>query len=884
MTHKKKTLSKVIFVFSLAVMIAIASLYLYNIIEWGHMPDSGYGFRTATGIRLVGVVTEVGRNAGMMVGDRILKINGRTFTNYKEVHVIKNTKLGEKNTYLIERDGRQFEVVITNTPLGFKQSFMRSGFPYLVGLCYVLIGALVFLMKPHQRTSWAFLVFCSILGIFFMFLYKVGLMNPFAFENLNIFAYTFAPAVFIHLALNFPVERNFLKKYPYAQFLPYLASALLFLCIRLLVPTMLDAPKPLSVIFITYFLVSVVIFLGSCFQLLHTSPSEITKLRSKMILLGVGISASIPILDTLINTLFHVYIVPSFNYYLPFFIVFPLFVGYSIVKHNLFDIDAIIRRTYGYALTTGSIAGIYGLIVLTSNVAFGRLEITKSPLFPLLFVLAVVFLFNPIRNRVQKFIDRVFYRLEYDYQETVQRISESLRSLLSLDQIGKRMMDTASSTMFIDSGCILISKPQNNAYESLICLEKRNELGKTIPSPLATAALPADDPLIQKIAERKSEVTIYDIQEDPLFEQGRETYRRAFNQLEAALIIPLVYEDSLAGLISLGNKKSGKFYRRQDITLLRILANQGAVAIENARLHQARIEALEQSKKELEQLNRAKSRALDHLSHELRTPLSVIQGNIRILKRKTQTHTPPIVKEEFFESLEKNLGRLSDIQQETDQIIRSYQQLETKQRLVESDDSQPSHLERIDLYPFTARILENVKERAVGREIQFQLEGDEGLHMMMDPTILEDVLVGLLKNAIENTPDEGIIRVVLEQKARWLQLKVQDFGIGITNENQRHLFEGLFHTLDTELYSSKRPYDFGAGGKGLALLRIKTYGRQFGFDITVGSQRCIYIPTDHDLCPGRISTCPHCKKPEDCFSSGGSTFCLSFTVGGGEEV
>jgi hypothetical protein len=53
---------------------------------------------------------------------------------------------------------------------------------------------------------------------------------------------------------------------------------------------------------------------------------------------------------------------------------------------------------------------------------------------------------NPIRNRVQKFIDRVFYRLEYDYQETVQRISDSLRSLLSLDQIGKRMMDTASNT------------------------------------------------------------------------------------------------------------------------------------------------------------------------------------------------------------------------------------------------------------------------------------------------------------------------------------------------------------------------------------------------------------------------------------------------------
>ncbi len=883
-TNNRKTLSKVFFVIALAMIIAIASLYLYNIIKWGNLPDYGYGFRTATGVKVVGVVLEVGRKAGLSVGDHIIKVNGRTVSNYEDMHAVRNRQIGDKNIYLIEREGKQFEIAITNSPLGLKESFMRYGFPFPVGLCYVLIGTLVFLMKPHRGASWAFFAFCSILGIFFMFLYKGGLMNPFELENLNIFAYVFAPAVFIHLALVFPIERHIFKEHPYAQFLPYLVSALLFLCIRLLVPTMMDAPKPLSIIFIAYFLVSVLIFLGSCFQLLHTSPSEITKLRSKMILLGVAISASIPIFDTLFNTLFHIYIVPSFNYYLPFFIVFPLFVGYSIVKHNLFDIDAIIKRTYGYVLTTGSIAGIYGLIILTSNVAFRRFEITKSPLFPLLFVLAVVFLFNPIRNRIQKFIDRVFYRLEYDYQETVQRISESLKSLLSLDQIGKRMMETASRTMFIDSGCILISKPEDKRYEPLICLEKRDEFGRTISSRLPTAILPANDPLIQKMAERKREVTIYDIQEDPLFEHDRETCKKAFNQLEAALVVPVVYEDSLAGLISLGNKKSGKFYRRQDINLLRILANQGAVAIENARLHQARIEALEQSKKDLEQLNRAKSRALDHLSHELRTPLSVIQGNIRILKRKTQTQTPPIVKEEFFESLEKNLGRLSDIQQETDQIIRSYQKLETKQRFVESDDSQPSCPERIDLYPFTERILENVKKQAIGREIQFQLEGDEGLHMTTDPKILEDVLVGLLKNAIENTPDEGIIRVVLEQKAQWLQVKVQDFGVGITNENRRHLFEGLFHTLDTELYSSKRPYDFGAGGKGLDLLRMKTYGRRFGFDIMVGSQRCIYIPTDRDLCPGRISTCPHCKKPEDCLSSGGSTFCLTFVVTEGEKA
>jgi signal transduction histidine kinase len=184
----------------------------------------------------------------------------------------------------------------------------------------------------------------------------------------------------------------------------------------------------------------------------------------------------------------------------------------------------------------------------------------------------------------------------------------------------------------------------------------------------------------------------------------------------------------------------------------------------------------------------------------------------------------------------------------------------------------------INLYSFTERILKDVKKKASHRDIQFQMDGEKDLNLAIDPKILEQSLMGLLKNAVENTPDEGMIRIVLEQKGEWIQIKVIDFGIGITKENQRHLFNGLFHTLDTELYTSKKPYDFGAGGKGLDLLRIKTYGQRFGFDISAGSQRCTYIPTEKDLCPGKISECPNCRVREDCLNSGGSTFCLTFTV------
>ena len=265
----------------------------------------------------------------------------------------------------------------------------------MMGLCYFLIGTLVFLMKPHEQASWIFFLFTTITGLYMAFLYKIGKMTPFFLETAQIFFYTFTPAVFIHLAFNFPKERNLVLRYPYTNIIPYFASAFLFLRIRSLTPVMTDVPKTWLMVLVIYMATGILLFLGSCLQLWLTSKSEIVKLRSKLILLGMAISVSIPLIDLLSSALLKLYIIPGFNYYIPFFIVFPLSIGYSIVKHDLFDFDAIIKRTYGYVLTTGAIAGVYGLFVLVSDVVFGRFEITKSPLFPLVFILGGRISFQP---------------------------------------------------------------------------------------------------------------------------------------------------------------------------------------------------------------------------------------------------------------------------------------------------------------------------------------------------------------------------------------------------------------------------------------------------------------------------------------------------------
>jgi len=436
---------------------------------------------------------------------------------------------------------------------------------------------------------------------------------------------------------------------------------------------------------------------------------------------------------------------------------------------------------------------------------------------------------------------------------------------LQIDEMLLKISLKACEVMEADRCSLFLHDPKTDELWSTVALGMAGEVIR-IPS---SAGLAGD------CFQTGKTINLEDVYTDNRFNKDVDIYTGY--RTKSVLCVPLYSrEGSRLGIIQLLNKKNGIF-TEEDETFLQTFGNNAAVFIEMAQLQKARIDALEQWRKELEQLNKAKSKALDHLSHELRTPLAVVQGNIRLLKRKVLSQTPPLIREEVFKSLEKNLNRLSDIQQETDQIIRTYQEIESGHRVKELDVHRSVSLKTIELYPFTECLLKDVMNRAHDRDLQIELDGKRDLTLHVDPNILEESFIGLLKNAIENTPDEGMIRVILEQKAQWVQFKVMDFGVGITKENQRHLFNGLFHTQETELYTSKKPYDFGAGGKGLDLLRIKAYGQRFGFDISEGTQRCIYLPTDRDLCPGRISSCPHCRTREDCLKSGGSTFCLSFS-------
>jgi PAS domain S-box-containing protein len=260
----------------------------------------------------------------------------------------------------------------------------------------------------------------------------------------------------------------------------------------------------------------------------------------------------------------------------------------------------------------------------------------------------------------------------------------------------------------------------------------------------------------------------------------------------------------------------------------------------------------------LKSMEEARKAAVHHLSHELITPLALVEASARRLAR---TDISEDIREKNIQRILRNLARLKDIQHVVQEIIRPREYKPRAFPLVETIE----------------QILADLRKQSAHRSVELIFQGDSFETDIIDPLIMEEVLRTLVKNAIENTPDEGKVYVTLCKVSEGVLLEVIDHGVGITAGDREFIFRAFHHTQDTEQYSTRKPFEFNAGGKGLELMRLKVLAEHASFDISVESHRCKYIPSSSDDCCGQISRCQHIGSEEECRESGGTTFSVLFS-------
>ncbi len=413
------------------------------------------------------------------------------------------------------------------------------------------------------------------------------------------------------------------------------------------------------------------------------------------------------------------------------------------------------------------------------------------------------------------------------------------------------------------------------------------------------ARFPMDQLLAGRVLKTGEPMMVSDTSADRHIHEQRDK-KLGFKTRNLALV-PLGGREQARGVLCAINKKEGDFVQA-DIELLEMIAGTVALSIENARVSAE----LKKAYTEVTSLNRAKDKVINHLSHELRTPISILSGALAVLRRKMET-LPEATWKPFVDMAQRNLDRMEAIQIQVEDIMedRQYKPYGMLSLLLDqcSDElavllaqetGNGKGIERLrkkidDLFgpkestPVKLQLDRVLKDRLDAlrpsfshRQVEILTQIDPAPPIFIPQEVLQKVIDGLIKNAVENTPDEGRIEIAVQPKGEGALLLIHDYGVGIPEEAQKRIFEGFFHTQDTMAYSSKRSFDFNAGGKGADLLRMKIFSERYHFQIDMASARCKHLLKDTDVCPGRISQCPFCSGTESCHQSGGTVFSLYF--------
>ena len=140
----------------------------------------------------------------------------------------------------------------------------------------------------------------------------------------------------------------------------------------------------------------------------------------------------------------------TFGALLATFSFLPVFfaAGYAVLRHRLYDIDVVINRTLVYGSLTVSLALVYVGSVVSLQYLFRLLSGGgESQLAVVTSTLAIAALFNPLRRRIQAFIDRLFYRGKYDSRKTLEAFSSTLRHETDLDSLNDELLAAVRETM-----------------------------------------------------------------------------------------------------------------------------------------------------------------------------------------------------------------------------------------------------------------------------------------------------------------------------------------------------------------------------------------------------------------------------------------------------
>ncbi|MEB2344517.1 MAG: ATP-binding protein [Deltaproteobacteria bacterium] len=588
----------------------------------------------------------------------------------------------------------------------------------------------------------------------------------------------------LHMALVLPYPRPLWRRHRRLLFAALHGSAALFAGGAQLVLANPSGYVALHRAAIGAFGVSLVVLIGSQLEAFLRPPSFAARQRVKVVALG-SLAALAPQVALALGAALGAG-ASSENLMTWSGLFFPISVAYAVLGRDLLQVDSILRRSVAYAILTGLVALAYaGMMAALEGWLRDGLGATRWTTALLFSAFAVAGLL-PLRDRIQSAVDRVLFRAAYDFRRLVEEASRRLASATDLAVVRaetKRVAEEALAPESIDFQTRAHDAPELPAARAL----------------LAGAGAAG-------VVERP----------------------------DGGLAVPFVVEGRAVALLSLGRRLSGRLYSGEDRRLLATLANQGALAVENAlALAEVRelnatlevkveertaelahaLDALREAQRQM--LHQEKMASLGQLvagvAHEINNPLNFIEGNLFHLREHAHALTAAI---EAYEKLVADeagaLGpRVAELREAHDLpfvigdlpallagceegVSRASAIVKDLRSFSRTDSGRSS---QVDLAGALDAALNLLRSRLGAIEIVRDYQPIPPVECLEGQ--ISQVFVNLLANAADAIGERG--RIVLRTRAlgdERVVVEVEDDGRGIAEADLGRIFEPFFTTKE----------------------------------------------------------------------------------------
>ena len=478
------------------------------------------------------------------------------------------------------------------------------------------------------------------------------------------------------------------------------------------------------------------------------------------------------------------------NYLLWYDIKFPpygnilvsVYVGlmaYAIVRHQLMDIEVIIKKTLVFASLFLIAFGIFvGITVITQElIAGGRL------LGLAISSVIIIFAVRPLEDFLVKTTDKYLFQKKYDYTHLIRQFMDELKTMvLNVQDIAQSTLDFLASSIRPNASVIFMQNKFTNKYDVIATANFKDKNLKI-----------SDDTTF--INELKNKGKIINLTNDKILpEEEKEQFRE--NGIELA--IPLIIHKELLGILFLGKKKSDKAYAEEDLNVLANLSGTLSIAINNAQLFDERADAEK----------RAMIGTLaTGINHEIGNPLNIISIRLQsfrifakqgLLTKKTKEEIIDEVNDIAKTCLE-SAERISDITKKISEFAKPDKKL---------------MLDKVDVDEVIDDTISVLEHELVLEHIKFKKNINcKNPHIMVDRGQSKQILFNLIKNAAQsinnaNKTNGEITIDVAKYSPGEISIKVIDNGPGIPQKDIEKIF--------MPFYTTKEP---GKGtGLGLSLV------------------------------------------------------------------